>query len=919
MATSRSSAAGVASLRKDAARGVGEPELPFRRVLIANRGEIAVRIIRACHELGIEAIAVYSDADAQALHTRLADVAVRIGPPAPAESYLRIDAIVDAALATGADAVHPGYGFLAERAAFARAVEAAGLVFVGPSPDAIDALGDKLHARRLARSVDVPVVPGTLEPAPVERPDQVAAIVAEAGADRVPVAGQGSGRRRRTRDAPGRDAGGTAGRPRSRLGGGSRLEWTAPDEAVLVEGATRTRVRFVTAGGRRELLVDGWRLDVAVESERRAALREKARRGGAVAAHGGPTEVRAIIPGRVVVGLGGARGRGRRGSAAPRRGGHEDAERAPGTAARNRHQRGRGRGPDDRGRRRAPGARVSDGPKRPVGEGRDEARDRWRATLKAKAAASAPERRERFETSSGIEIRDLYTPADTAGLDEDRDLGRPGEYPFTRGVQPTMYRSRLWTMRQYAGFATAEETNRRFRYLLEQGQTGLSVAFDLPTQMGYDSDAPQAEGEVGRVGVPIDSLDDMATLLDGLPLGEVSTSMTINSTAPILLALYVAAAEAQGVPRERISGTTQNDILKEYIARGTYIYPPRQSMRLVTDVFEFCARELPRWNTISISGYHMREAGATAAQELAFTMADAIAYVEAAVERGLDVDDFAGRLSFFFAAWSELFEEVAKFRAARRLWATIMRERFGASNVRSMMCRFHVQTAGSSLTAQSVDNNVVRTTVQALSAILGGAQSLHTNSRDEALALPTEEAARLALRTQQILAFESGVTETPDPLAGSWYVESLTNELEAAAWSYLEEIEAMGGTLVAIERGFQQREIQESAYRVQQAVEAGDQVVVGVNRFRDEATATPPIQRIDPEGERRQVERVRRVRAERDEAAWRTALDALEATAAGDGNLIPAIIDAVRARATVGEISDRLRVAWGEHRELITV
>ena len=474
---------------------------------------------------------------------------------------------------------------------------------------------------------------------------------------------------------------------------------------------------------------------------------------------------------------------------------------------------------------------MSDRPNRPVGEGADEGRDRWRATLKAKAAAATPERRERFETSSGIEIRDLYTPADTAGLDEDRDLGRPGEYPFTRGVQPTMYRSRLWTMRQYAGFATAEETNRRFRYLLEQGQTGLSVAFDLPTQMGYDSDAPQADGEVGRVGVPIDSLDDMATLLDGLPLGEVSTSMTINSTAPILLALYVAAAEAQGVPRERISGTTQNDILKEYIARGTYIYPPRQSMRLVTDVFEFCARELPRWNTISISGYHMREAGATAAQELAFTMANAIAYVEAAVERGLDVDDFAGRLSFFFAAWSELFEEVAKFRAARRLWATIMRERFGASNVRSMMCRFHVQTAGSSLTAQSVDNNVVRTTVQALSAILGGAQSLHTNSRDEALALPTEEAARLALRTQQILAFESGVTETPDPLAGSWYVESLTNELEAAAWSYLEEIEAMGGTLVAIERGFQQREIQESAYRVQQAVEAGDQVVVGVNRL----------------------------------------------------------------------------------------
>jgi methylmalonyl-CoA mutase N-terminal domain/subunit len=533
--------------------------------------------------------------------------------------------------------------------------------------------------------------------------------------------------------------------------------------------------------------------------------------------------------------------------------------------------------------------------------------------------SASPERRERFETSSGIEIRDLYTAADLAGLDEERDLGRPGEYPFTRGVQPTMYRGRFWTMRQYAGFATAEETNRRFRYLLEHGQTGLSVAFDLPTQMGYDSDAPQAEGEVGRVGVPISSLADMAVLVEGLPLGEVSTSMTINSTAPILLALYTAAAEAQGVPRERISGTTQNDILKEYIARGTWIFPPRPSMRLVTDVFEFCATELPRWNTISISGYHMREAGATAAQELAFTLADAIAYVEAAVSRGLDVDDFAGRLSFFFAAWSELFEEVAKFRAARRMWATIVRDRFGATNPRSMVCRFHVQTAGSSLTAQSVDNNVVRTTVQALAAVLGGAQSLHTNSRDEALALPTEEAARLALRTQQILAYESGVTETPDPLAGSYLVESLTNELEAAAWAYLDEIEALGGTLDAIERGFQQREIQEAAYRVQRAIDTGEQIVVGVNKFRDDEVATPPTHKIDPDGERRQIERVRRVRAERSATAWMAAMDELERVARGEGNLMPAILDAVRAYATVGEISDRLRVAWGEHRELITV
>ena len=558
-------------------------------------------------------------------------------------------------------------------------------------------------------------------------------------------------------------------------------------------------------------------------------------------------------------------------------------------------------------------------PERPSGEGSDPGRDRWRETLRAKARQAAPERRDRFTTSSGIEIRDLYTPADIAGLDEDRDLGRPGEYPYTRGVQPTMYRSRLWTMRQYAGFATAEETNRRFRYLLEHGQTGLSVAFDLPTQMGYDSDAPAAEGEVGRVGVPISSLADMHVLLDGLPLGDVSTSMTINATAPILLALYVAAAEEQGVERARISGTTQNDILKEYIARGTYIFPPRPSMRLVTDVFEFCAAELPKWNTISISGYHMREAGATAAQELAFTLADAIAYVEGAVDRGLDVDAFAGRLSFFFAAWSELFEEVAKFRVARRMWATIMRERFGATDPRSLLCRFHVQTAGSSLTAQSIDNNVVRTTIQALAAVLGGAQSLHTNSRDEALALPTEEAARLALRTQQILAYESGVTETPDPLAGSYLVESLSNELEAAAWAYLDQIEALGGTLAAIERGFQQREIQEAAYRVQRAVDEGDQVVVGVNRFRDDAVHTPPTQRIDPDGERRQVERVQRVRAERSGADWTAAMDELERTAASDGNLMPAILAAVRAHATVGEISDRLRVAWGEHRELITV
>jgi len=546
-------------------------------------------------------------------------------------------------------------------------------------------------------------------------------------------------------------------------------------------------------------------------------------------------------------------------------------------------------------------------------------RERWRGTARAAALKGTAERRQRFETSSGIEIADLYTAGELAGFDPAVDLGYPGEYPFTRGVQPTMYRSRYWTMRQYAGFATAAETNERFRYLLEQGQTGLSVAFDLPTQMGYDSDAPQAAGEVGRVGVPICSLADMETLFAQIPLGEVSTSMTINSTASILLALYVVAAERQGVPRAQVSGTTQNDILKEYIARGTYIYPPRPSMRLVTDIFEFCARELPRWNTISISGYHMREAGATASQELAYTLADAIAYCDAAVARGLDIDDFAGRLSFFFAAWSELFEEVAKFRAARRMWARIVKDRFGATSPRSMMCRFHVQTAGSSLTARSIDNNVVRTTVQALAAVLGGAQSLHTNSRDEALALPTAEAARLALRTQQILAHESGVTETPDPLAGSYYVESLTNELERLANDELAEIDALGGTIAALEHGYQQRRIQESAYLVQRRIESGDQVVVGVNRFQDEAGITPPIQRIDPEGERRQVEALQQVRAERDPAAWSSALARLEDCARGEENVMPALIEAVRAYATVGEISDHLRAAWGEHRELITV
>ena len=525
----------------------------------------------------------------------------------------------------------------------------------------------------------------------------------------------------------------------------------------------------------------------------------------------------------------------------------------------------------------------------------------------------------RFTTTSDIEVEPLYEPSDLDGWNPQVQLGKPGEYPFTRGVQPTMYRGRLWTMRQYAGFASAQETNRRFKYLLAQGQTGLSVAFDLPTQMGYDADAPAAAGEVGRVGVPIGSIEDMETLLADLPLGEVTTSMTINATAAILLAFYVAVADARGIARDRLGGTLQNDILKEYIARGTYIYPTKASMRLVTDVFEFCAKELPRWNTISISGYHMREAGATAAQELAFTLADGIAYVEAARERGLDVDAFAGRLSFFFAAWSDLFEEVAKFRAARRMWARIMKERFGAKEARSMMCRFHVQTAGSSLTAQSVDNNVVRTTIQAMSAVLGGAQSLHTNARDEALALPTEGAARLALRTQQIIAYESGVAATPDPLAGSYFVERLTDQLEDAANDYLKQIDAIGGALKAIDAGFQQREIQEAAYRTQREVEAGDQVVVGVNRYRDDEVHTPELQHIDPAGERQQVERIRRVRDERDTDAWQRAIDALHERATSTDNMVPAIIDAVKAHATLGEVSDALRAVFGEHRELITV
>lgn len=521
---------------------------------------------------------------------------------------------------------------------------------------------------------------------------------------------------------------------------------------------------------------------------------------------------------------------------------------------------------------------------------------------------------DRRETDSGIELKPVYGPEDLAGFDPDRDLGRPGEPWFTRGVYPTMYRGRLWTMRQYAGMGTAAETNARFRYLLEHGQTGLSVAFDLPTQMGYDSDHPRAEGEVGRTGVAICSIEDMRRLFEGIPLGEVSTSMTINATAPILLLLYELVAEEQGVPAARLSGTVQNDILKEYAARGTYIYPPGSSMRLVTDLFAYCAERLPRWNTISISGYHMREAGATAVQEVAFTLANGIAYVQAALDAGLEIDAFAPRLSFFFACHMHLFEEVAKFRAARRLWARIMAERFGARDPRSLMLRFHTQTGGATLTAQQPENNIVRTALEALAAVLGGTQSLHTNSYDEALALPTERAAKLALRTQQVIGYETGVSNVVDPLGGSYLVEWLTGEIERRALAYLEKIDGMGGAVAAIEQGFYQDEIHEAAYRMQRQIESGERVIVGVNRFREPEEREPEILRIREEEVARQVARVRALRASRDEATVRAALSRVEEAARGTANLLPPMKEALRARATLGEVSDVLRRVFGEHR-----
>ncbi len=545
--------------------------------------------------------------------------------------------------------------------------------------------------------------------------------------------------------------------------------------------------------------------------------------------------------------------------------------------------------------------------------------EEWRETTAREAKEKTAERQKKFVVSSDIEIPDLPTEEYLHDFDTHNKLGYPGEFPFTRGIHPGMYRSRLWTMRQYAGFATAEESNKRYHFLLSQGTTGLSVAFDLPTQMGYDADHPLSEGEVGKVGVSISSLEDMQTLLNGLPLERISTSMTINATASILLALYIAVAKNQGASIRKLSGTVQNDVLKEYIARGTYIYPPRHSMRIITDMFSFCAKHLPRWNPISISGYHVREAGSTAVQEVAFTLSNAISYVQAALDAGLDIDAFAGRLSFFFNSHNNLFEEVAKFRAARRMWAHIMRDRFHARDPRSMMLRFHTQTAGSTLTAQQPDNNIVRTAYQALAAVLGGTQSLHTNSKDEALSLPTEEAVRVALRTQQILAYESGVADVVDPLAGSYYVEYLTNAIEEHAWDYIRQIDALGGSVHAIERGFMQAEIEQAAYDYQLALEEERAIVVGVNRFTQEEEERPALLRVDPEVGRQQAAKLAALRLRRNNERVEQTLSALQRGAEGTENLMPLIVDAVEAYATLGEISNALRYVFGEQHEFRSI
>lgn len=545
--------------------------------------------------------------------------------------------------------------------------------------------------------------------------------------------------------------------------------------------------------------------------------------------------------------------------------------------------------------------------------------EKWEKGVVAKTISRFPERKTPFLSTSGYEVKRVYSPLDIENLDYNQDLNVPGEYPFTRGVQPTMYRGRFWTMRQYAGFASAEESNERYKYLLQQGQTGLSVAFDLPTQIGYDSDHPLSQGEVGKVGVAIDSLADMEILFDGIPLDKVSTSMTINAPAAVLLAMYIAVAEKQGVSADKLNGTIQNDILKEYIARGTYIFPPKPSMRLITNIFEYCSKEVPEWNTISISGYHIREAGSTAAQEIAFTLADGIAYVEAAIKAGLNVDDFAPRLSFFFNAHNDLFEEVAKFRAARRLWAKIMKDRFHATNPKSMMLRFHTQTAGSMLTAQQPDNNIIRVTLQALAAVMGGTQSLHTNSRDEALALPTEDAVRIALRTQQIIAYESGAGDSIDPLAGSYFVESITNTLEQSAEQYLKKIDDIGGAVIAIEQGFIQQEIQNSAYTWQQEIEKGERIVIGVNKFTMKEPSPKGLLRVDPKVGVLQVQKIHDLKAKRNQQDVLDALSALKAAAETDANLMPLILNAVKTYATLGEICGVLREVFGEYQASVTI
>jgi len=546
-----------------------------------------------------------------------------------------------------------------------------------------------------------------------------------------------------------------------------------------------------------------------------------------------------------------------------------------------------------------------------------EKKQAWQ-TAAEKSIARSPERKGSFRNSSDIELERCYTP-EFEYPEYAEGLGFPGQYPYTRGVQPTMYRGRFWTMRQYAGFGNAAESNERYKYLLSAGQTGLSIAFDLPTQMGYDSDASMSRGEVGKVGVAIDSLADMEILFDGIPLDKVSTSMTINSTAAILLAMYIAVAEKQGVSPEQISGTIQNDILKEYMARGTYIYPPKESMRIITDIFAYCKDHVPKWNTISISGYHIREAGSSAVQEVAFTLADGIAYVEAAVKAGLDVDEFAPRLAFFFNAHNDLLEEVAKFRAARRMWAKIMKERFKAKDPRSQMLRFHTQTAGCTLTAQQPDNNIMRVTLQALAAVLGGTQSLHTNSRDEALALPTEESVRIALRTQQVIAYESGVADSVDPLAGSFLVEALTDKIEQQALAYIERIDALGGAVEAISRGFQQKEIQDSAYAYQRAIEKDETIIVGVNKFTVEEGAPQGLLRVKEEVEVNQKAALAKVKGERDGARVEATLKALEQAARGTDNLMPFILDAVKSYATLGEIANVMRGIFGIHRETVVL